>query len=77
MLNGAMLGCTIGGSFGLIIGTIGAFSAKLRGRQFLRTVGSTIIQSGGAFGFFLAVGSALRCDYRPATPLLISPERRD
>jgi len=57
-----MLGCFIGGSFGLILGTIGGLSAKLRGRQLLRTVGSAMFQSGGAFGFFLAVGSGIRCD---------------
>jgi hypothetical protein len=67
-----MLGCTIGGTFGLIVGTIGGLSAKLRGRQLVRTVGNTILQSGGAFGFFLAVGSAIRCDFQEAAPLMIS-----
>merc|ERR1711879_181053 len=70
--NGLMLGCTIGGTFGLIVGTIGGLSAKLRGRQLVRTVGNTILQSGGAFGFFLAIGSAIRCDYRPSEQLMIS-----
>lgn len=77
MWNGFLLGCTIGGSFGLIVGTIGALSAKLRGRQLLRTVGNTILQSGGAFGFFLAVGSAIRCDDRPATLLVTSASAKE
>ncbi len=65
-----MLGATIGGTFGLIIGSIGALSAKLRGRQFLHVVGKTVLQSAGVFGFFLSVGTGLRCDDQPARPLV-------
>ena len=32
-----------------------------RGREFVQIAGNTMVQSGAAFGFFLAVGSALRC----------------
>lgn len=32
-----------------------------RGREFVQVTGQAMVQSGTAFGFFLAVGSALRC----------------
>ena len=32
-----------------------------RGRELLNTVGKTMIQSGGTFGTFMAIGTGIRC----------------
>ena len=33
----------------------------LRGKRLINEVGSTMMQSGGSFATFLAIGSAIRC----------------
>ena len=32
-----------------------------RGRELVRTVGKTMLQGGGSFGTFMAVGTGIRC----------------
>jgi len=32
-----------------------------RGRELLNTVGKSMIQGGGTFGTFMAIGTAIRC----------------
>jgi predicted lipid-binding transport protein (Tim44 family) len=68
--SGAMMGAMIGGTFGLLMGGYQLFglrgTVKLSGRDTIRVLGMAILQSGAAFGFFLGVGTALRCeDSRP------------
>jgi len=33
----------------------------LRGRELLNTVGKTMVQGGGTFGTFMAIGTGIRC----------------
>lgn len=37
------------------------FRGGLRGRELVNTVGKVMLQGGGSFGTFLAIGSGLRC----------------
>lgn len=37
------------------------FRGGLRGRELVNTVGKVMIQGGGSFGTFLAIGSGIRC----------------
>ncbi|KAL5249384.1 hypothetical protein ACHWQZ_G018295 [Mnemiopsis leidyi] len=54
---GAALGCGVGFMFGGFVGIRGG----LRGKKLINELGSTMLQSGGTFGTFLAIGSAIRC----------------
>uniref|UniRef100_A0A183AF36 Reactive oxygen species modulator 1 n=1 Tax=Echinostoma caproni TaxID=27848 RepID=A0A183AF36_9TREM len=38
-----------------------AFRFGLRGRELVQTVGKGMLQGGGTFGMFMAVGTAIRC----------------
>eukprot|EP01134_Creolimax_fragrantissima_P005185 CFRG5185T1 len=58
---GAMMGGSLGLSLGFMFGAATSLRVGARGREFVQITGSTMVQSGAAFGFFLAVGSALRC----------------
>jgi hypothetical protein len=58
---GAYMGFTIGMSVGCLIGGFSAFRHGLRGRDLVTTVGKAMLQAGGSFGTFMAVGSGLRC----------------
>lgn len=33
----------------------------LRGKELITTIGKTMLQSGGTFGTFMAIGSGIRC----------------
>lgn len=37
------------------------FRGGLRGKELVNTVGKVMLQGGGSFGTFLAIGSGLRC----------------
>lgn len=37
------------------------YRGGLRGRELVNTVGKVMLQGGGSFGTFLAIGSGLRC----------------
>lgn len=58
ILIGGAMGLAVGSSFGLIIGLVTAASAPPGGR--LAHIGKAMISSGGAFGFFMAIGTGLR-----------------
>eukprot|EP00127_Corallochytrium_limacisporum_P003097 Clim_evm26s146 gene=Clim_evmTU26s146 len=57
---GAMMGFSVGASIGCILGSYQCFRMGLRGRDFVRTVGKVMLQSGGSFGFFMGIGSVIR-----------------
>lgn len=58
---GFLIGAAVGASVGAMYGAYGGIRYGLRGRELLRGLGSAIMQSGGTFGVFMAIGSAIRC----------------
>ncbi|KAJ8321788.1 hypothetical protein KUTeg_000259 [Tegillarca granosa] len=58
---GFMLGFCVGMSAGAIFGGFNCLRFGLRGRELFQTVGKTMIQGGGTFGTFMAIGTGIRC----------------
>ena len=58
---GFLMGGAIGASVGALYGGYAGIRYGLRGRELLRGLGTAIAQSGGTFGVFMAIGSAIRC----------------
>ncbi|CAK5070486.1 unnamed protein product [Meloidogyne enterolobii] len=58
---GFLMGCMIGGSTGVIIGTFTTLRAGLRGREAFRQIGKVAAQMGGSFGVFMTVAQGIRC----------------
>ncbi|THD24694.1 Reactive oxygen species modulator [Fasciola hepatica] len=58
---GFMMGFCVGVASGAIFGGFSCLRFGLRGRELLQTVGKGMIQGGGTFGMFMAVGTAIRC----------------
>ncbi|XP_063690858.1 reactive oxygen species modulator 1-like [Bolinopsis microptera] len=59
--TGAMMGAALGCGVGLMFGSFVGIRGGLRGKKLINELGSTMLQSGGTFGTFLAIGSAIRC----------------
>jgi hypothetical protein len=55
--NGFMIGATLGGAVGFLYGTWAAFAYK-----HVLYLPIAVVQSGGAFGLFLACGTVIRCE---------------
>lgn len=59
------LGFTIGFCVGMASGALfGGFSALrygIRGRELIQNVGKVMLQGGGTFGTFMAIGTGIRC----------------
>jgi len=58
---GAMMGFGIGLTAGMLFGGVVALRHGVRGRQLIPVVGKNMLQSGGTFGTFMAVGNGIRC----------------
>eukprot|EP00010_Vexillifera_abyssalis_P002265 CAMPEP_0201558858 /NCGR_PEP_ID=MMETSP0173_2-20130828/70488_1 /ASSEMBLY_ACC=CAM_ASM_000268 /TAXON_ID=218659 /ORGANISM="Vexillifera sp., Strain DIVA3 564/2" /LENGTH=76 /DNA_ID=CAMNT_0047972501 /DNA_START=67 /DNA_END=297 /DNA_ORIENTATION=+ len=58
--NGFIMGGAIGGTIGVLFGSAMGLRHGLRGKELATQVGQAAVQSAGAFGFFLAVGSVVR-----------------
>ncbi len=58
---GFMMGAAIGTSIGALYGGVAGLRFGLRGRELFSQLGKAVIQTGGTFGGFMAVGSAIRC----------------
>ena len=58
---GAAIGFAVGISTGAIFGTVAGIRYGLRGRELLSQLGKVMLQTGGTFGVFMGVGSAIRC----------------
>lgn len=58
---GFMLGATVGASVGALYGAFAGLRFGLRGRELFSNLGKAVMQTGGTFGVFMAVGSAIRC----------------
>ena len=56
-----MMGAAIGASIGALYGGFVGIRYGLRGRELLSGLGKAIMQTGGTFGVFMAVGSGIRC----------------
>jgi hypothetical protein len=58
---GFMMGMCIGMASGAIFGGFGGFRYGLRGKELVQQVGKVMVQSGGTFGTFMSIGTAIRC----------------
>ncbi|XP_027723064.1 reactive oxygen species modulator 1 isoform X1 [Vombatus ursinus] len=66
---GFVMGCAVGMAAGALFGTfsclssIQAYSSRIgmRGRELMGGIGKTMMQSGGTFGTFMAIGMGIRC----------------
>ena len=61
MKTGFTLGFCVGMATGAIFGGFSALRFGLRGRELVKTVGKTMVQGGGTFGTFMAIGTGIRC----------------
>jgi len=59
--SGFMIGGALGGAFGTIYGTYAAVVYR-----HILYLPIAVVQAGGAFGFFLACGTVIRCDEKPS-----------
>jgi hypothetical protein len=59
--TGFFIGFCVGLASGALFGGFSALRYGLRGRELVNTVGKTMIQGGGTFGTFMAVGTGIRC----------------
>lgn len=51
----------VGLGSGFLFGGFSSFRAGLRGLSLLTNTGKVMVQGGGTFGTFMAIGSAIRC----------------
>ncbi|XP_065191921.1 reactive oxygen species modulator 1-like [Sycon ciliatum] len=57
---GFMMGFSVGCAAGTLLGTYAAVKMGLRGRELMAGVGKSALQSGGTFGVFMGIGTAIR-----------------
>lgn len=58
---GFMMGFAVGMAAGAMFGTFSCLRIGMRGRELMGGVGKTMMQSGGTFGTFMAIGMGIRC----------------
>lgn len=58
---GFAMGLCVGMASGAIFGGFSALRYGLRGRELISQVGTVMIQGGGTFGTFMAIGTGIRC----------------
>lgn len=58
---GFMMGFAVGMAAGAMFGTFSCLRVGMRGRELMGGVGKTMMQSGGTFGTFMAIGMGIRC----------------
>jgi len=61
MKMAAFMGFGIGLTAGMLFGGIAALRHGVRGRALIPIVGKNMLQSGGTFGTFMAIGTGIRC----------------
>lgn len=61
MKTGFMIGFCVGIASGALFGGFSALRYGLRGRELVGTVGKAMVQGGGTFGTFMAIGTGIRC----------------
>ena len=58
---GFMMGMCVGMASGAIFGGFNCLRFGLRGRELISNVGKVMVQGGGTFGTFMAIGTGIRC----------------
>lgn len=61
MKTGFTIGLCVGMASGALFGGFSALRYGLRGRELINNVGKVMIQGGGTFGTFMAIGTGIRC----------------
>jgi len=61
MKTGFALGFAIGMASGALFGGFTALRQGMRGRELINGVGKIMLQGGGTFGTFMAIGTGIRC----------------
>ncbi|EDW26220.1 GL24788 [Drosophila persimilis] len=61
MKSGFIIGFCVGMASGALFGGFSALRYGLRGRELINNVGKVMIQGGGTFGTFMAIGTGIRC----------------
>ncbi|XP_067001533.1 reactive oxygen species modulator 1 [Anabrus simplex] len=61
MKMGFKIGFCVGMASGALFGGFSALRYGLRGRELVNSVGKMMIQGGGTFGTFMAIGTGIRC----------------
>ncbi|XP_054714234.1 reactive oxygen species modulator 1-like [Uloborus diversus] len=61
MKSGFCIGMCVGLGAGVLLGGFAALRHGQRGRSLVETVGKMMLQSGGTFGTFMAIGTGIRC----------------
>ncbi|XP_055376942.1 reactive oxygen species modulator 1 [Condylostylus longicornis] len=61
MKMGFTIGFCVGMASGALFGGFSALRYGLRGRELINNVGKVMLQGGGTFGTFMAIGTGIRC----------------
>ncbi|CAK9814972.1 Reactive oxygen species modulator 1 [Anthophora plagiata] len=61
MKFGFVVGFSVGVASGIIFGGYSAYRYGLRGKELINNMGKTMLQGGGTFGTFMAIGTGIRC----------------
>lgn len=61
MKMGFKIGFCIGLASGGLLGGLTALRCGMRGRELFQNVGKGMVQTGGSFGMFMAIGNGIRC----------------
>ncbi|GIY37420.1 reactive oxygen species modulator 1 [Caerostris darwini] len=61
MKFGFGIGFCVGLASGALFGGFSALRYGIRGRELIQSVGKVMLQGGGSFGTFMAIGTGIRC----------------
>ncbi|XP_007467524.1 PREDICTED: reactive oxygen species modulator 1-like [Lipotes vexillifer] len=56
---GFVMGCAVGMAPGALFGTFSCLRIGMRGQELMGGIGKTMMQSGGTFGTFMAIGMGM------------------
>ncbi|KAM4800735.1 reactive oxygen species modulator 1-like [Urocitellus parryii] len=58
---GFVMGCAVGMAAGALFGTFSCLRIGMRSRELMGGIGKTMMQSGGTFSTYMAIGMDIRC----------------